>query len=106
MDCNEFRHVHGIHQKLCLLPIEAFKDAVPWKHGYHGGGGKNVIPNWEAVTKSSPKSHPDLKQPLSPSLFIVTHEEGEVEEAEDVFGARGAAVGHHDEVEVARSGDG
>ena len=37
-----------------------------------------------------------------------THEESEVEEAEDVFGARGAAVGHHGEdgeVEVAmRSG--
>ena len=41
-----------------------------------------------------------LNSPFLISFSLFTHEEGEVEEAEDVFGARGAAVGHHDEVEV------
>ena len=45
-----------------------------------------------------PKSRPHFKLQLALSFF--THEEREVEETEDVFGARGAAVGHHDEVDV------
>ena len=62
-----------------------------------------MILKWKTEAESCPKSHLDFKQPLSSlslNLFIFTHEEREVEEAEDVFGARGAAVGHHDEVEV------
>ena len=47
------------------------------------------------------QKHNNAPNPTAPfsALFISTHEESEVEEAEDVFGARGAAVGHHGEDE-------
>ena len=59
-----------------------------------------MLLKWKPDAKSCSKSHLDFKQPLLIPFSLFTHEEGEVEEAEDVFGARGAAVGHHDEVEV------